>query len=249
MAVIYNFEELSFQILTVFRGVLEDGAFDVGPRPYAAISLRLQGRGEFDVAGRHLSAEAGDILFVPADMPYKTKNLGSEIIVVHLKDCNYFEPEVFRSKNPEFMRMLFVRILEDFSKHRSVNRVKSGLYDLFGKMEDERKKALGSNLDTCLRYMEDHFCDPELEIGAVCAAGFMSRSSLRRAFCKHLGMSPKAYLGKLRMTRALELLVENRMSVKEIAFACGFLDEKFFSRAFKKRYGFPPSHLLKNANM
>ncbi len=249
MAVIYNFEELSFQILTVFRGVLEDGAFDVDPRPYAAISFRLQGSGEFDIAGKHFLVEAGDILFVPADMPYKTETHGSEIIVVHLKDCNYFEPEVFRLENVDYARMFFMRLLEDFGERRSVNRVKSALYDLFGKMEDERKKALGSNLDTCLRYMEDHFCDPELEIGAVCAAGFMSRSSLRRAFCKHLGMSPKAYLCKLRMARALELLVENRMSVKEIAFACGFLDEKFFSRAFKKKYGFPPSHLRKNANM
>ncbi len=236
-------------IATSGSGVLEDGAFDVGPRSYAAISLRLQGRGEFDIAGKHLSAEAGDILFIPADMPYKTKNRGSEIIVVHLKDCNYFDPEIFRSENPEYMRMLFVRILEDWCKHRSVNRVKSALYDLLGKMEGERKKALGSNLDTCLRYMEDHFCEPGLEIGAVCAIGFMSQSNLRRAFCKHFGMSPKEYLCKLRMTRALELLVENRLSVKEIAFDCGFSDEKFFSRVFKKKYGFPPSHLLKNANM
>ena len=246
---IYNFEDLSFQILTVFRGPLADGAFEVAPRPYAAISFRVQGRGEFEIAGRHLSAEAGDILFVPADTPYKTETFGSEIIVVHLRDCNYFEPEVFRSENPEYVRMLFMRLLEDFSERRSVNRVKSMLYELFDKMEGERRTARTTNFNACLRYMEANFCDPGLEIGAVCAVGFMSGSSLRRAFCEHLGMPPKAYLCKLRMNRALELLVENRLSVKEIAFSCGFSDEKFFSRAFKEKYGFPPSHLRKSYNM
>ena len=34
--------------------------------------------------------------------------------------------------------------------------------------------------------------------------------------------------------------------VKEISFACGFADEKYFSRAFKKRYGYPPSQLKNN---
>ena len=246
---IYNFEELSFQILTVYRGVLADGAFDVDPRPYAALSRRLRGKGEFDIDGKHLSAETGDILFIPADMPYKTENLGSEIIVVHLKDCNCFEPGVFRPENPDFMRMLFIRILEDWCERHSANRIKSMLYDLFDKMDKERKTARGENFDASLRYMEKHFCDPNLAIGAVCAAGFMSQSSLRRAFYEHLGMSPKAYLGKLRMTRALELLMDNRLCIKEVAFACGFLDEKFFSRSFKEKYGFPPSHLRENANM
>ncbi len=246
---IYNFEDLSFQILSVYRGTLVNGAFDVAARPYAAISFRLAGKGEFDFASKHLLADAGDILFVPAQTPYKTKTLGNEIIVVHLKDCNYFEPEVFRMENSDYARMFFIRLVEEFSARRSVNRVKSMLYDLFEKMEGERKTAWKTNFEACLHYMEENFSDPALAIGAVCAVGFMSQSSLHRAFYEHLGMSPKAYLSKLRMNRALELLVENRLSVKEIAFACGFLDEKFFSRAFKKKYGFPPSHLLKNANM
>ncbi|MBQ8040550.1 MAG: helix-turn-helix transcriptional regulator [Lachnospiraceae bacterium] len=59
-------------------------------------------------------------------------------------------------------------------------------------------------------------------------------------------MSPKQYLIQLRMNRALELLTKNEISVKEISFACGFTDEKYFSRAFKKRYGYPPSQLKNN---
>ena len=246
---IYNFEDLSFQILSIYRFRHTDGYFSVKPRPYAAISFRLQGRGEFDISGKHLSVRENDILFVPADMPYEVDCFGSEIIVVHLRDCNYFEPELFRSEQPALMRTLFLRLLEDWSDRRSANFAKSMIYDLFEKMAGEHRAVRSSGFDTCLRYLEAHFSDPKLEIGAICAVGFMSQSSLGRAFHEYLGVSPKAYLCKLRMNKALELLTEKRLSVKEIAFSCGFSDEKFFSRTFKKTYGFPPSELQKNANV
>ena len=69
----------------------------------------------------------------------------------------------------------------------------------------------------------------------------MSPSALQRAFLHHFGMSPKQYVIKLRTHKALQLLVENRLSVKQVAYACGFADEKYFSRAFKSKYGYPPS--------
>ena len=46
------------------------------------------------------------------------------------------------------------------------------------------------------------------------------------------------------MNKALKLLIENKLSIKEIALACGFPDEKYFSRAFKERFGHPPSQIL-----
>ena len=48
------------------------------------------------------------------------------------------------------------------------------------------------------------------------------------------------------MEKALELLSEGELSIKEIAFTCGYSDEKYFSRAFRKKYGCPPSHFYKN---
>ena len=51
------------------------------------------------------------------------------------------------------------------------------------------------------------------------------------------------YTIKRRMGKAIRLLSKNRLSVKEIAGLCGFSDEKYFSRAFKRMYGYPPSKL------
>ena len=49
--------------------------------------------------------------------------------------------------------------------------------------------------------------------------------------------------------RALELLIANELSIRDIAFACGFSDEKYFSRAFKNQYGYPPSQMKKHISM
>ena len=95
-------------------------------------------------------------------------------------------------------------------------------------------------------YINEHFCDPELSIETVCREKFISASGLQRAFKNRLGISPKQYIDKLRMSRSLELLTDAFLSVKEIAFACGFKDEKYFSRAFKNKYGHPPSQFRKN---
>ena len=84
------------------------------------------------------------------------------------------------------------------------------------------------------------------DIEAACEAAFVTASTLQRGFAKHVGMSPKQYLTQLRMNRALELLADNELSVKEISLACGFVDEKYFSRAFKKKYGCSPSQMRKH---
>ncbi len=244
---LYNFEDLTFGILSVYRFRHADGFFSVEPRPYAAISFRLQGKSEFDIDGKHFSVREGDVMFVPADMPYKVQSLGCEILVVHLRDCNYRVPELFRPEKAVQLRMLFLRLLEAYVDRGSVNRAKSDVYAILDAMEGDRKAASeNAAFDACLKYMEENFSDRSLSIGRVAAVGFMSQSSLGRAFHDRIGMSPKAYLCKLRMNKAVSLLSKNEISVKEVAFACGFSDEKFFSRAFRQKYGFPPSGFKKH---
>ena len=243
---IYNFDTLSFEILSIFPFHHNDGYFFVKPRPYAALAIRLGGCGEFNIAGNRMPFSSGDIVFLPSNMAYEVKYSDNETVVVHLINCNYSEPEIFHPENPAFFRAAFLQLLEGWNKNHSVNYAKSKIYEILEKMASEKRQDRnGGPFDACLAYMEAHFFDPDLEISKICAVGFMSQSSLQRGFHQRFGMSPKAYLSKLRINRAMELLLSQNQSVKEIAFACGFSDEKFFSRVFKKKYGFSPSQLKK----
>lgn len=240
---LYNFEQLSFQILTVDRFLHREGIFHVGARPYAALSFRTKGTGSFKIGGRSLVTHPGDVLFIPADMPYEVEYSISESIVANLQSCNYTEPEAFAFNSAAEGAVLFSKLLSDWQQRHSHNATKAALYAILEKIDTDQNAAEDSALATCLRCIEERFCDPALSIAAVCEKGFISPSSLQRAFLRRFGCSPKQYIIKLRMNKALQLLIEDRLPVREIAALCGFSDEKYFSRAFRERYGYPPSRL------
>lgn len=67
-----------------------------------------------------------------------------------------------------------------------------------------------------------------------------------RRFKSAIGMSPKEYIIRLRIDRARYLLLEEPSSVSEIAHACGFESEYYFSSCFKKTVGVSPSDFRRN---
>ena len=74
---------------------------------------------------------------------------------------------------------------------------------------------------------------------------------VRKLFKKEMGVTPHEYLTDCRMQFARELIssgIGNRYSnysVGQIAEACGFSEPLYFSRVFKKYYGFSPSEAVK----
>ena len=75
----------------------------------------------------------------------------------------------------------------------------------------------------------------------------MSRSNLFRKVKAVTGQTPVEFIFSIRMKRSLELLIEQKLNISEIAFQVGFENVSSFSRAFKKQYGMPPSDFGKAA--
>lgn len=241
---IYNFDELSFQILRIDRFFHEEGIYEVKARPYAALSLRVKGVGSFEVMGHSFVSKPGDVLFIPAEVPYKVEYSVSESIVVELRECNYRDAENHTFESLAVMEPAFCRLLEEWNDRHSPLRAKSAVYDILDKMSLSKSElVISPEFNNCIEYIEKNFSDPTLGVEKMCEVGFMSRSGLQRAFKRHIGISPGEYLVKLRMNRALELLSGNSHTVKEVAFMSGFTDEKYFSRVFKQKFGHPPKSL------
>ena len=247
---LYNFDDLLFQIFTIDRFCHEDGHFDVKARPYAALSYRESGTGTFKIGNKMYHTNPGDVVFIPANVAYEVEYSTSKSIVVNMSFCNYFEPEMFEFQAISGVSVLFSLLLTEWQEQPLVNRAKATIYSILEKIgEYNTAKIQNSALIECLQYIEMHFCDPDLDIPRLCDVSFLSKSNLYRLFLNHFGISPKQYIIKLRMNKALRLLVEGNLSVKEIALQCGFSDDKYFSRMFKDTYGYPPSHLRKYAHM
>lgn len=86
-------------------------------------------------------------------------------------------------------------------------------------------------------------------LSELAATAGTSVRSLQATFAEHLGMSPMAYLRRVRLAHAHEDLRAavpgNGQSVADIAFRWGFGHVPRFAAAYRERYGVPPSHTLR----
>ncbi len=82
-----------------------------------------------------------------------------------------------------------------------------------------------------LRFIRDHACEG-IRIRDVLAQTAVSSSTLERKFRRFLGRTPKAEMLRVQIARACQLLTESQLSLKEVAYRCGFHSEKYFSDAF-----------------
>ena len=245
-----GFDHLTFQILYAFRTRHSDGFFRVPARAYAALSFRLSGTGRFWADGRELTVQCGDILYIPANMPYEVEYSSTEMIVVHLTDCNYPHAEVITPRSPLVLQAAFEELLSKWDERHAPFLAKSQIYALLDLLATEQRLAPDQTeqalLSRCIDYMKEHFSNASINVANVCNATYVCRSTLQRAFHKHLGTSPGQYLSNLRLNHAMHLLGQGS-NVKEAALASGFADEKYFSRVFKTTYGFPPSQIRKES--
>ena len=68
----------------------------------------------------------------------------------------------------------------------------------------------------------------------------LSRSQLARSFDAVTGMSPMAYLRRMRVERLAVLLVSTDLSIGAAAGAVGWDNSSYVSRCFRARYGCSP---------
>ncbi len=82
---------------------------------------------------------------------------------------------------------------------------------------------------------------PDILLQSVTDDLGISYIQFARRFKKALNISPKEYVSLLRNKRARELLASTDMKIADIAYACGYHNEFYFSNSFKKQNGVSPS--------
>ncbi|WP_417633356.1 AraC family transcriptional regulator [Citrobacter sp. FR21RM1OL9030] len=73
-----------------------------------------------------------------------------------------------------------------------------------------------------------------------------SEAWLRRLFLRYTGKTPKEYYLDARLELALSLLKQEGNSVGQVADMLNFFDSFHFSKAFKHKFGYAPSAVLKH---
>lgn len=90
-----------------------------------------------------------------------------------------------------------------------------------------------------LSYIYEHYAQT-VTLTDIANAANISRSEAGRCFQSYLGCSPVEALIRYRLQTAQRLLQETTLTLQEISFACGFHSVNYFSRQFRRRYGYSP---------
>ncbi len=94
-------------------------------------------------------------------------------------------------------------------------------------------------LQTIISYLNENYMH-NITLDDIAAHIYISRSECSRFFRQATGQTLFGYLTQLRISRSCELLMSTDMSVSDIAYACGFSSQSYFSQRFRHIKGVSP---------
>lgn len=117
--------------------------------------------------------------------------------------------------------------------------------ELAGKNKNQKEHEFLVNLE---KIILEKIQDEDFSLNELCSAIGMSRTSLYMKLKNLIDLSPLDFIIHTKLKHAKKLLLQGDLNIKEVAYASGFSNPKYFSTSFKKVYGISPSDFLKGLN-
>lgn len=92
--------------------------------------------------------------------------------------------------------------------------------------------------------INDNLGELDLSTEFLCDKLGVSSSKLYRKIKELTDLAPNEFIRTIRLKKSAELLKSKKYNVSEVTNLVGFNDPLYFSRCFKKQFGFPPSKLI-----
>lgn len=146
---------------------------------------------------------------------------------------------------PFSIQMLLARV-----KNLIENRKK--LRTLFGRNHNFTINKLATNatdelfLNKALSLIQENLADCNFGPQEFAKALGMSRSQLYRKIEALTDKSVSEFITSIKLNRAAEMLLENKYTISEVAYAVGFTEQSNFTRSFTKQFGKSPSNFIQS---
>lgn len=125
--------------------------------------------------------------------------------------------------------------------------IKSLITRVINKVHSINEKKANSLIMQICDYIQCNMSNSELSLSAVAKEFFISPSHLCRLFKQGTNQTFVEYLTKVRMERAVKILMESNLKVYEIGEKIGINDSHYFSIIFKKYTGCSINEFRKNS--
>jgi YesN/AraC family two-component response regulator len=97
--------------------------------------------------------------------------------------------------------------------------------------------------------IEENIDDPEFGTVKISKEVGVSRTQLYRKMAALTNMTVKEFIRNVRLKKAAQLIVQNHLTISEVAYAVGFMQVAYFRKCFKEMYGVTPSEYAKSKSL
>lgn len=131
----------------------------------------------------------------------------------------------------------------ELAVQRNINRIFEFISCNFNELPKTEEKRIQINsqirLQKMLTYIYENYAEP-VTLEDIAKSADISRSEAGRCFHTYMECSPIDALIQYRLQMAHQLLSNRTQTLEQISYACGFNSVNYFSRQFKKIYGYTP---------
>lgn len=106
-------------------------------------------------------------------------------------------------------------------------------------VDRNRNNRVGNVIGRCIAELRENY-QLDYTLSELAEKYYFNPSYFSTLFKKHTGMHFTEYVMDLRMNHAARLLLESNDKIYQIAKKVGYQDVKYFTRIFKKKYGYTP---------
>ncbi len=194
-------------------------------------------------------------------MDIETTTLNS--LINQMEDCHTIgkiekgdkDKGIFVSDVDDQIRSALYRLLKSLqcpieAKILGPDIIKEIIYYILKKKESSPLYALAmkntnlSKIENALKEVQHNYAN-QFDVETLAKSVNMSVSSFHQTFKNVTSSSPIQYLKKIRLSKAREFLIEQKLSVAEAANSVGYDSVSQFNREFKRYFGITPGSINK----
>ncbi len=230
----------------------------------------MKGKGTFTLAGKTYHLQENDVFFTPPNVTVITtpdendpwtffwvgmNGKGFQQVFINAQ-FSIASPVYSCGDCAESIRGVIERVYAFFPCESDAMQMRgiSAALEIFAYITRERAQSRNESpyafskeyyLQKALDLIEANYADSSFKIENICKELAVSHSYLCKIFRNFSTATINQYLIEVRMREARLLLDKNEKSIKNVAFAVGYNDYAYFSKEFKKLFGYTPGQYRK----
>jgi len=218
---------------------------------------KINGKSRYIFANdRSMVLSGGEMLFLPEGETYTVEKITpgeSKYVLIYFRgNVKDPAPRLFPMTGFPDMGSLRTSLAKLWLFQTPAERYKclSLFYSILSFAAETEKRPYSNThqneiIAPAVAYLEEHIFEDSFRVEELHGICGISDTYFRRIFVSRYHMTPRLYITGKRMARARDLLDSSEFTgIREVAESVGYEDALYFSRLFKKHYGYSPTEYL-----